>query len=106
MDLKLPPLGEGADSGTVVNLFVSEGDQVKRDQPILELENEKAVAAIPATAAGTVTRIYVKVGDKISVGQSLVALSDAGTTTATPAAKPEPIAPSKPARAPGTRSSR
>ncbi len=94
MDLKLPPLGEGADSGTVVNLFVSEGDQVKRDQPILELENEKAVAAIPATAAGTVTRIYVKVGDKISVGQSLVALSDGNGTATAPAAKAE-AAPAK-----------
>jgi pyruvate dehydrogenase E2 component (dihydrolipoamide acetyltransferase) len=98
MDLKLPPLGEGADSGTVVNLFVSEGDQVKRDQPILELENEKAVAAIPATASGTVTRIYVKVGDKISVGQSLVALSEGGATGTAPAAKSE--APAAKAKAP------
>src|SRR6476469_2227348 len=52
MDLKLPNLGEGADSGTVVNLFVKEGDQVTKDQPILELEIEKAVATIPSTAAG------------------------------------------------------
>ena len=52
MDLKLPHLGEGADSGTVVNLFVKEGDTVTKDQPILELENEKAVATIPSTAAG------------------------------------------------------
>jgi pyruvate/2-oxoglutarate dehydrogenase complex dihydrolipoamide acyltransferase (E2) component len=44
MDVKLPNLGEGADSGTVVNLFVKEGDQIAKDQPILELENEKAVA--------------------------------------------------------------
>ena len=51
MDVKLPHLGEGADSGTVVNLFVKEGDQVTKDQPILELENEKAVATIPATGA-------------------------------------------------------
>ena len=47
MDLKLPHLGEGADSGTVVNLFVKEGDTITKDQPILELENEKAVATIP-----------------------------------------------------------
>ena len=53
MDLKLPHLGEGADSGTVVNLFVKEGDTVTKDQPIIELENEKAVATIPSTAAGT-----------------------------------------------------
>ena len=68
MDLKLPHLGEGADSGTVVNLFVKEGDTVTKDQPILELENEKAVATIPSTAAGTVTQIFVKAGDKIKSG--------------------------------------
>ena len=71
MDVKLPHLGEGADSGTVVNLFVKEGDQIVKDQPILELENEKAVATIPSTAAGTVTKIFVKTGDKISVGAKL-----------------------------------
>ena len=72
MDLKLPHLGEGADSGTVVNLFVKEGDTVTKDQPILELENEKAVATIPSTAAGTVTQIFVKPGDKIKVGQRIL----------------------------------
>ncbi|HWI59280.1 MAG TPA: 2-oxo acid dehydrogenase subunit E2, partial [Bacillota bacterium] len=91
MDLRLPNLGEGADSGTVVNLFVKEGDQVAKDQPILELENEKAVATIPSTAAGTVSKIYVKVGEKISVGQRLLALGDGGAApAAAPAAKPEP----------------
>jgi pyruvate dehydrogenase E2 component (dihydrolipoamide acetyltransferase) len=75
MDVKLPKLGEGADSGVVVNVFVKEGDPVARDQAILELENEKAVASIPSTAAGVVTKIYVKAGDKISVGQRLISLS-------------------------------
>jgi len=87
MDLKLPALGEGADSGTVVNLFVKEGDQVAKDQAILELENEKAVATIPATAAGTVTKVFVKTGDKISVGQRILALSETATGTAAPKAE-------------------
>jgi pyruvate dehydrogenase E2 component (dihydrolipoamide acetyltransferase) len=90
MDLKLPALGEGADSGTVVNLFVKEGDQVAKDQAILELENEKAVATIPSTSAGTVTKIFVKSGDKIAVGQRILALSETGTaTSAAKAEKPK-----------------
>ena len=97
MDVKLPNLGEGADSGTVVNLFVKEGDQIAKDQPILELENEKAVATIPSTAAGTVAKVFVKAGDKISVGQKLVTLSDNG---AAPAAKPAAEAPQPKAKAP------
>jgi len=75
MDVKLPKLGEGADSGVVVNVFVKEGDTVARDQAILELENEKAVASVPSTAAGIVAKIYVKPGDKITVGQRLLSLS-------------------------------
>lgn len=75
MDIKLPKLGEGADSGAVVNILVQEGDQVEKDQTLIELENEKAVAPIPSTAAGKITKIYVKEGEQISVGQRIVALS-------------------------------
>src|ERR1041385_5403673 len=87
MDIKLPNLGEGADSGTVVNLFVKEGDQITKDQPIIELENEKAVATIPSTAAGKVTKILVRTGDKVSVGQSILSLDDAGSGKAAKPAK-------------------
>src|SRR5882672_5481587 len=97
MDLKLPHLGEGADSGTVVNLFVKEGDQIAKDQPVLELENEKAVATIPSTAAGTVTKIFVKSGDKISVGQRILPLSEGGAALAAKSAKTAPAATPKPA---------
>lgn len=77
MDIKLPSLGEGADSGTVVNVFVKEGDAIRKDQSILELENEKAVASIPCPTDGIVTKIFVKVGDKINVGQRLLSLAGA-----------------------------
>src|SRR5689334_19904597 len=91
MDVKLPPLGEGADSGTVVNLFIKEGDQLAKDQPILELENEKAVATIPSPQAGMVSRVFVKAGDKLSVGQRILALTDSSAAAA-PAAVKAPAA--------------
>ena len=94
MDLKLPKLGEGSDSGVVVSVFVNEGDTVAKDQTILELENEKAVAAVPASEGGVVAKIHVKAGDKISVGQSILTLGGEGTPEAAPAA-PKPA--SKPA---------
>ena len=100
MDLKLPALGEGADSGTVVNLFVKEGDQITKDQPILELENEKAVATIPSTAAGTVGKIFVKSGDKISVGQKILSLTEIAGAEPQKAAKPD-TAPKAETAAPG-----
>ena len=92
MDVKLPKLGEGADSGVVVGIFVKEGDTVAKDQSILELENEKAVASIPSTAAGVVEKIHVKSGDRVSVGQKLITLAGG----AAPAAAAAPAAP-KPA---------
>jgi pyruvate dehydrogenase E2 component (dihydrolipoamide acetyltransferase) len=101
MDLKLPHLGEGADSGTVVNLFVKEGDTIEKDQPILELENEKAVASIPSTGEGTVTKIFVKTGDKISVGQRILSFNEtgAGTPKAPPKREPAKSAATAPAPA-------
>ena len=103
MDVKLPNLGEGADSGTVINLFVKEGDKIAKDQPIIELENEKAVATIPSTSSGIVSKIYVKSGDKISAGQRIISLSEDGRGTAVapaPAAKPAPRQAQPPARQP------
>jgi pyruvate dehydrogenase E2 component (dihydrolipoamide acetyltransferase) len=75
MDLKLPPLGEGADSGTVVNILVKEGDQIQKGQTIIELETGKAVAPVPATAGGTVGKLLVKEGAKISVGAAILSLT-------------------------------
>jgi len=88
MDVKLPKLGEGADSGVVVGIFVKEGDTVAKDQAILELENEKAVASIPSTAAGVVEKIHVKAGDRVSVGQRLITLAGGVAPAAATAPKP------------------
>lgn len=90
MDLKLPKLGEGSDSGVVVSVFVQEGDTIAKDQTIIELENEKAVAAVPATAGGVVAKIHVKSGDKISVGQRILTLTGASEAPAAAAPKAAP----------------
>jgi pyruvate dehydrogenase E2 component (dihydrolipoamide acetyltransferase) len=94
MDVKLPKLGEGADSGVVVNIFVKEGDTIAKDQAILELENEKAVASIPSSAGGVVAKIYVKNGDKVSFGQRILSVADGAGSAPAPAAA-APKAPAK-----------
>ena len=93
MDVKLPNLGEGADSGTVVNLLVKAGDTVTAGQGLLELESEKAVATIPAPAGGVVGQVFVKLGDKVSVGQRLLAIGETGSVAPAPAAAPVAKAP-------------
>jgi pyruvate dehydrogenase E2 component (dihydrolipoamide acetyltransferase) len=99
MDVKLPNLGEGADSGVVVNIFIKEGDTVASGQAIIELENEKAVASIPSTAAGKVEKIFVKNGDRISVGQRLIAVAGESKGAAAAKAAPKPAARKPPAPA-------
>jgi pyruvate dehydrogenase E2 component (dihydrolipoamide acetyltransferase) len=89
MDVRLPNLGEGVDSGSVVTIFVKEGDVLTKGQTILELENEKAVAPIPSPAAGRVAALRIKPGDKISVGQIILSLAD-GDGAATPAGQAAP----------------
>src|SRR5437016_12129387 len=91
MDVKLPKLGEGADSGVVVNVFVKEGDLITEGQTIIELENEKAVAPIPATVSGKVTKVRIKEGDKISVGQVILTVEPGGAE-ARPAKEQEAVA--------------
>jgi len=102
MDFKLPMLGEGSDSGVVVTLHVKEGDTLTKDQPVLDLENEKAVASIPSTVEGVVSKIHVKEGDKISVGAEILSVSADGnppTASAEPVSQPASSSESKPAAA-------
>jgi pyruvate dehydrogenase E2 component (dihydrolipoamide acetyltransferase) len=84
MDVRLPNLGEGADSGSVVSIAVKEGDTVSAGQTLIELETGKAVAGIPSPSAGKVTRIAVKTGDKLSVGGVILSLEGSGAPAAAP----------------------
>ena len=84
MDVKLPQLGEGGESGTVVGILVKEGDTISKGQTILELESEKAVAPIPSSVAGKVTAIRVKEGEKISVGHVLITVAQGDGAGAKP----------------------
>ena len=98
MDVRLPKLGETAEGGAVVSILVKEGDTVTKGQTIMELENEKAVAPIPSTAAGVVTQIRVKEGDRISVGQVIITVAEAGGAAPAPAVAmpPKPAAKAAP----------
>jgi len=100
MDVKLPQLAEGVESGTVVSILVAEGQEVKKDQPFMELETQKAVGSIPAPSAGVVTKVHVKQGMEVSVGQVLISI-DAAPAASTGGATAPPRA-SKPAAQPAT----
>ncbi|UCH83340.1 MAG: 2-oxo acid dehydrogenase subunit E2 [Candidatus Latescibacterota bacterium] len=71
-EVKLPEISEGVDTGDVTKVLVSVGDLVKVDDPLVELETDKAVFELPSTEAGEVVEILVSEGDTVTVGQALV----------------------------------
>ncbi len=105
-EIKLPMLGENVDSGVVINILVSEGDEVAEGQPVIELETEKATVEVPASASGRVKEIGVKEGETIKVGQVILILEEvagavkAGERKPKPAAKPEEEKKARPAAKP------
>ncbi|MFN8552438.1 MAG: dihydrolipoamide acetyltransferase family protein [Candidatus Obscuribacterales bacterium] len=80
----LPDLGEGIHEAEVLAVKVAEGDQVKEDQPILEVETDKAVVEIPCPVNGVIEKIHVKVGEVVKVGMVMVTFGGAGSSTAAP----------------------
>src|SRR5207237_9887826 len=60
IEVKLPNLGDGIDTGDVLELLVKEGDTVAKDQGIVELETDKATLQVPSSAAGKVAKVHVK----------------------------------------------
>lgn len=97
MDVRVPNLGENAESGVVVAVLVSVGDEIAAEDIIAELENEKAVAPVPAPATGTVTAVHIAEGDDVSVGDLLITLATDDDETPAP---PEPADATQPSPMP------
>ena len=90
----VPDIGDFKDV-PVISVFVKPGDAVKAEDPLIEIESDKATMEVPSPASGTVAEVLVKDGDKVSEGTPLVKLS---TGMATVAAEPP-----KPVEAPASR---
>jgi len=71
-DFKLPDLGEGLTEGEILKWLVSPGDEVKLNQPIVEVETAKAAVEIPSPYAGVVTALHHGEGDTVDVGSPII----------------------------------
>jgi len=83
MEVKVPDIGDFKDV-PVVEIMVSVGARIEKEDPLVSLESDKATIEVPAPAAGTVRSIELKVGDKVSQG-TLVLVLDADDTAGAPA---------------------
>ena len=62
----------------MLRVLVKPGDTLAKDQPVLELETDKATIEVPSSVAGVVKDVKVKVGDKVTVGQAILSVDEGG----------------------------
>jgi len=100
LEVKLPELGDGIAAGDVLEVLVTEGTSVTKDQGLVEFETDKATVTVPSPGAGRIAKILVSKGQSVPVGSVIAILEPAGVAAAAaPApAKPSP-APAAPAPA-------
>ncbi|MHC4383974.1 MAG: dihydrolipoamide acetyltransferase family protein [Planctomycetota bacterium] len=71
-EFRLPDLGEGVTEGQIVRVLVAEGDRVNEDQPLLEVETDKAAVEIPSPYTGVVATVHVTEQQVVNVGDVMV----------------------------------
>jgi pyruvate dehydrogenase E2 component (dihydrolipoamide acetyltransferase) len=89
-EIKLPRLGQGMESGTVVRWLKQEGERVEKGEPLYELDTEKVTQEVEADASGVLLRISVQEGE-VPVGQTVAVIGEEGESV--PESEPQPEAP-------------
>ncbi|MDX2186988.1 MAG: 2-oxoglutarate dehydrogenase complex dihydrolipoyllysine-residue succinyltransferase [Opitutaceae bacterium] len=92
IEVKIPPMGESISTGVLAKWHVKDGDVVKKDQPLFELETDKITSEGIAEAAGQVS-LKVPAGTEVKIGQVVATLDSAATGAAAPALAPKTDAP-------------
>ncbi len=95
IEIKVPAMGESVTEATISKWFKKEGDAVKRDEPLLELETDKVTVEVPSPADGAIESISAQAGATVQVGALLGAIAE-GKAGAAPAAKAPPAAAAAP----------
>jgi pyruvate dehydrogenase E2 component (dihydrolipoamide acetyltransferase) len=103
IEVKVPDIGDFTDV-PVVSILVSVGDTVSEEDPLLELESDKATMEVPSPASGKVAEIKVAEGDAVSEGTLIMVLEGEGAAEASAPDKPAASAPAAPAAAPAASS--
>ena len=81
-EFKIPELGENIEEAVVIKVLVKQGDQVSKDQALVELETDKAAVEVPSSVDGTIKEVRIKEGDKARVGDVIFVIDRGGAETA------------------------
>jgi len=93
VDVKVPSVGESVTEGVLSRWLKKQGDTIRPNEPLFELETDKATQEISAQTGGVLT-LLAKEGDKVQIGQVVARLETSGTqASAAPAVTPQPTAP-------------
>src|SRR5689334_25262465 len=95
-EIRVPQLGESVTEATIGKWFKAQGDAVKADEPLVELETDKVTVEVPAPAAGVLSSIAAQPGQTVNVGALLGAIEEGAAGAAAATSKAE----AKPAKAP------
>ena len=90
----MPDIGEGMHEGDIANWLVKVGDEIKEDDPVAEVQNDKLMQEILSPYSGKVTKLFVEAGTTVEVGAPLIEYNGNGESSSNPApaASPAPIA--------------
>jgi pyruvate dehydrogenase E2 component (dihydrolipoamide acetyltransferase) len=91
-EIKLPRLGQGMESGTIVKWLKSEGEQVEKGEPLYELDTDKVTQEVEADASGVLLKIAIAEGE-VEVGKTIAVIGEEGEEVATEAKEPSGEAP-------------
>lgn len=89
-EVKLPELGENIAAGDVIKVMVKVGDTISANQPVLEIETDKAAIEVPSPVGGVVEAVHVKVGQSAKVGQAILSLDGNGAKATAPKTAEKP----------------
>ena len=101
--LKIPSLGESVTEAMIGKWKRNEGEAVKMDEPLVEVESDKATVEVPSPGAGVLRKILHQAGATVGIGDVIAEIEEGATASASPApapaARPAPAAPTPPAAA-------
>src|SRR5438309_9401874 len=98
-EIKLPRLGQGMESGTIVKWLKSEGDPVEKGEPLYELDTDKVTQEVEADASGVLLKIAIPEGE-VEVGKTIAVIGKEGEEVADEPDAGAPQSGEEPAQAP------